>query len=213
MAKADDLLAGMLEELRFGTSCVALRNRKRPQHRLDPRRLAAMTDTDWFDRVAAIRQWSRHGVRAPHKPLLLLYAIGQLVRLGTSRVSFAAAEGPLRDLLLEFGPPGTGGTPNYPFYHLTKDGLWLLETTDGSPSPGDSAADLRRCAVGRFPPDFEEALSDPALCSRIISHLLKEHFPATMHSRLREAVGLSASLNPIWMNRVALYPASDLARS
>jgi len=55
------------------------------------------------------------GVRAPHKPLLLLYAIGRLFRFGKSEVTFREAEEPLRRLILSYGPPGAGGTPQYPF--------------------------------------------------------------------------------------------------
>nr|WP_244301910.1 MULTISPECIES: hypothetical protein [Microbispora] len=33
---------------------------------------------DWVERVAGIKPWKRHGERAPHKPLLLLYALGRL---------------------------------------------------------------------------------------------------------------------------------------
>lgn len=32
---------------------------------------------DWLERTAQLRQWSRSGTRAPHKPLLLLYALGR----------------------------------------------------------------------------------------------------------------------------------------
>lgn len=31
---------------------------------------------DWLERTAKLRQWSRGGTRAPHKPLLFLYALG-----------------------------------------------------------------------------------------------------------------------------------------
>lgn len=41
------------------------------------RNLAAVPATDgWLERVASIRQWTRNGERAPHKPSLLLYALG-----------------------------------------------------------------------------------------------------------------------------------------
>ena len=77
----------------------------------------------WLDRVASIRRWSRGGERAPHKPLLLLYALGRLQRTGQSRVSFADAEPDVTRLLSEFGP-ARATTPAYPFHHLQTDGLW-----------------------------------------------------------------------------------------
>jgi len=33
--------------------------------------------TAWLERIGAIRQWQASGIRAPHKPLLVLYALGQ----------------------------------------------------------------------------------------------------------------------------------------
>jgi putative restriction endonuclease len=149
-----------------------------------------MTEVDWLKRVASIRQWSRWGTRAPHKPLLLLYAIGRLMRFGRSRVSFREAEEPLKMLLRTFGPPGTGATPQYPFCRLAKDGLWRVEMTDGSPVLNDRPADLRRSAVGSLTPEFEMALADPVLRARIVRYLLSEHFPARVHNRLLAAVQL-----------------------
>lgn len=37
---------------------------------------------DWVERVAEVRRWTRGGERAPHKPLLLLYALGRFQRHG-----------------------------------------------------------------------------------------------------------------------------------
>jgi len=66
----------------------------------------AADDEDWLDRVAHIRAWSKRGVRAPHKPLQLLYALGRIQQLGANvPVPYAEAEKPLDALLAEFGPP------------------------------------------------------------------------------------------------------------
>ena len=68
-----------------------------------------MSETDgWLERIARIRQWSRNGERAPHKPLLLLYVLGRLQRIGSTEVPYAEAEPALAQLLQDFGPPGGG---------------------------------------------------------------------------------------------------------
>jgi putative restriction endonuclease len=54
-----------------------------------------------FDRLAV---WSRGDQRAPHKPLLVLYALGRWQR-GQPDVTFREAEPELTALLREFGPP------------------------------------------------------------------------------------------------------------
>jgi signal transduction histidine kinase len=84
---------------------------------------AVAAGTDWVERVAHIRAWSRNGMRAPHKPLLLLYLLGRLQRSGANvPVSFTEAEVPVGRLLADFGPPAPTNA-GYPFHHLTSDGL------------------------------------------------------------------------------------------
>jgi putative restriction endonuclease len=144
---------------------------------------------DWLERVAAIRQWSRGGIRAPHKPLLILYAIGRLQRFGTSAVTFREAEEPLRRLLLAYGPPGTGSTPQFPFRRLENDGLWYVDAGAG-PDPGERLSDLRRTARGAFSADFEAALTDPSLRASIVGFLLEEHFPPSLHDNLLADAGI-----------------------
>jgi hypothetical protein len=44
---------------------------------------------DWVERVTKLRQWTRHGERAAHKLLLLLYALGHFQRYGDTPISFS----------------------------------------------------------------------------------------------------------------------------
>src|SRR5579871_2027328 len=83
---------------------------------------------DWADRVTHLRQWTRGRERAPHKPLLLLYALGRFQRTGDSPILFSEAEAELGQLLKEFGPPRPT-SPAYPFHHLTNDGFWVVNTS------------------------------------------------------------------------------------
>ena len=53
----------------------------------------------WIERVTHLNQWIRGGERAPHKPLLLLYALGRLQRTGSASVAFIDAEPDLKRLL------------------------------------------------------------------------------------------------------------------
>jgi putative restriction endonuclease len=48
--------------------------------------------------------WKKGGERAPHKPLLALYALGRCRRGEGRLLSYADVDRDLRKLLMEFGP-------------------------------------------------------------------------------------------------------------
>lgn len=71
---------------------------------------------DWLERTTRLRQWTRNGTRAPHKPLLLLYALGRFQEDADSELRYSAVEEDLQRLLTEYGPPNKT-SPAYPFLH------------------------------------------------------------------------------------------------
>ncbi|MFH8659452.1 phosphorothioated DNA-binding restriction endonuclease [Streptomyces afghaniensis] len=146
---------------------------------------------DWLERIANLRQWTRSGTRAPHKPLLLLYALGRFQRDAEGGLRYSAVEQDLQRLLTEYGPPNKT-TPAYPFHHLVSDGVWEVRTDRGPGSPGSGVRDLRETgAVGQLTPDLRAALRrEPELLGRVARLLLDLHFPPSLHSELCEAVGL-----------------------
>ena len=84
--------------------------------------MKAMTREELGEKFARIRPWQRRGERAPHKPLLLLYAPG---RLSERWLPWAEVKADLGRLLEEFGPPRRT-KPRGPFVHLCSDGLWTF---------------------------------------------------------------------------------------
>ncbi|MEU6347709.1 phosphorothioated DNA-binding restriction endonuclease [Streptomyces sp. NPDC047072] len=146
---------------------------------------------DWVERAAKLRQWSRDGVRAPHKPLLLLYALGRYQADTEDALPYTAVEGDLKRLLTEYGP-ARATTPAYPFHHLTNDEVWEVRTDRGAGSPGPAVGKLRESrAAGRLAPDLRAALRrEPSLLGRIARVLLDLHFPPSLHQDLCDAVGL-----------------------
>jgi putative restriction endonuclease len=149
---------------------------------------------DWLDRVAHIRAWSKGGVRAPHKPLLLLYMLGRLQQLKANvPMAYSEAEKPLDALLAEFGPPHPT-TSVYPFHHLTSDGLWVVKTSAGEGSPGATKTAMRQ-ATGELAPNFAaDLLGKPDLLSAVAHYLLDENFPQTLHQDICDQVGLNFTL-------------------
>src|SRR3954471_7478286 len=69
--------------------------------------------------------WKQGDQRAPHKPLLVLYALGRW-QAGQKEVSFRQVEPDLTALLREFGPPRKSGHPEQPFWRLQRDGVWTV---------------------------------------------------------------------------------------
>ncbi|MFH8802624.1 phosphorothioated DNA-binding restriction endonuclease [Streptomyces sp. NPDC017936] len=157
---------------------------------------------DWLDRTAKLRQWARNGTRAPHKPLLLLYALGRFQEDAEEELRYSAVEGDLQRLLAEYGPPHRTSAA-YPFHHLVGDGVWEVRTDRGPGSPGTGLRELRETgAAGRLAPGLRSALRrDPGLLGRIARVLLDRHFPPSLHGELCEAVGLE--LEPAEVERLS----------
>jgi putative restriction endonuclease len=146
-----------------------------------------------FDRL---NLWRRRGQRAPHKPLLILYALGRWVRGETGDIPFAEVNRDLATLLQEFGPPRRSTHPEYPFWRLQNDGVWVVNA-DGTMKPRQSNSDppkgelLAHHARAGFADGVKAALqADPTLVTAIASRLLDNHFPESLHPDILAAVGL-----------------------
>ncbi|HTJ68793.1 MAG TPA: HNH endonuclease [Actinospica sp.] len=146
---------------------------------------------DWIGRIEQLRRWTRNGERAPHKPLLLLFALGRYQADGGAPVRFSEAEGQLNDLLAEFGPPRKS-SPGYPFHHLASDGLWVVRTSEGGSSPGPNLGDLRGSgAEGSLSPELIDALnSDSHLLAQLARVLLDSNFEPSLHADICALAGL-----------------------
>src|SRR5262249_39655594 len=147
-----------------------------------------------FDRLNV---WSRGGQRAPHKPLLALYALGRWSRGDRGEIPFHEAERGLEGLLPEFGPERRSYHPEYPFWHRRSAGAGVvgadgpLVARKGGSSPSKSELVVRHARAG-FSDDVQAAFrSDPALVGKIAARLLEHHFPESLHTDILEAVGLT----------------------
>lgn len=146
--------------------------------------------------ITSLRPWQRGHERAPHKPLLLLWALARVQQGGSPRIHFMEVEEPLTRLLREFGPARRTYHPEHPFWHLRTDGIWSVDRDDdlrvsegkGSPSAG---AMRRIDATAGFVPQVQALLgSDPTLVRELATLLLESHFPESMHEEIASAVGL-----------------------
>lgn len=140
--------------------------------------------------------WKRGEQRAPHKPLLLLYALGKCASGVDRLLPYRDIDSDLRKLLIDFGPPRKSFHPEYPFWRLQNDGLWEIDgavnlTLRQSSTDAKKSELIKYDIHGGFPKDiFVLLLNDRELTHTLSSHLLESHFPASMHQDIMDAVGI-----------------------
>ena len=150
---------------------------------------------DVVDQLTNLNVWQRGDERAPHKPLLLLYAIAQYLRGHDRLIPFREVDGPLRQLLIDFGPARTAYHPELPFWHLQSDGVWELnglckpDGRVGSTSIKKSLL-VRNDVHGGLTLPLYQAVQDPKVASRVIEALLTNTFPETYHDDILVALAL-----------------------
>ena len=155
-----------------------------------------MTDYKPFnlvDQIRALRTFKSGTRRAPHKPLLILYAIGQL-QAGNKTVTFPEVKTALLPLLDAYAPPVRGRhQPELPYWHLSTDGLWDVHDRDeldrqASGFPRMSA--LQNSTAGFTDEVAEQLSTDSELTATIVAQLLDEHFAPSTHEAILNAAGI-----------------------
>jgi putative restriction endonuclease len=141
-------------------------------------------------RLTVLRQHEHNGRRSPHKPLLVLLALGRLHTTGSSAISWSEARTQLADLIAEFGPASRTSRAQsaaYPFTHLRNDRVWALDHD----VPMDRIGPLaKHRVVGRMEQALESLLAqDRALRLSAARAMVDSHFPDTIASDVLTAVG------------------------
>lgn len=152
--------------------------------------------SDLLERFARLQVWRRAGERAPHKPLLVLFALGRLLSGHERLAPYPVIDDALGRLLREFGSVRRSVHPEYPFWRLQNDGVWEvrgagdLRTRRGGTEPLRS--ELMRGAVrGGFTPEIASRLrADHSMAYAIAHAVLDAHFPPSIHDDILASVGL-----------------------
>jgi putative restriction endonuclease len=140
--------------------------------------------------------WRRGDERAPHKPLLVLYALGKLQAGADRLIPFDELEKPLARLLEDFGPPRKSVHPELPFFHLQTDGVWEIDDNVGltvrKGSKNPLRSELRKWRIaGGFELAVYQALKDrPEAVRELARAILAAHFPDSLCDGIAQAVGL-----------------------
>jgi putative restriction endonuclease len=147
--------------------------------------------------IEGITVWKRGAQRAPHKPLLVLYALARSQRNRERFIPYPEIDEKLKQLLMDFGPIRKNYHPEYPFWRLQNDGIWELKGSENVRilSSGDPRrVDLidRNVGGGLTKDIFELLIAHPESTSELATSILEANFPASIHEDILQAVGLDA---------------------
>lgn len=140
--------------------------------------------------------WKRGSQRAPHKPLLLLYAMGKWSN-GQHEFKWQTVKKDVGALLEQFGGNAKVDVSN-PFARLRNDlngELWIVEgelVLGVSDNPSIATLNTNNNSA-RFHPSFEEVLRDKQEFDRVVNELLVEHFSETQFDDILNACGINLS--------------------
>ncbi len=147
-----------------------------------------------IEQIGNIRTWQRGDIRAPHKPLLLLYALGKVSRGEPRLLTYASVVDDLRKLLIEFGPYRRMHYPSYPFVKLCNDGdFWVIEGKQVLNTTKDWSD--RELVDNRTSGGFSEEIyallkNDKQLLNDFARLILDQYFDDTLQQDILAQVGL-----------------------
>ena len=150
-----------------------------------------------LSRFRELRLWASNGQRAPHKPLLVLWAIGRCFRGEERFVSYREADRELAKLLATFGPHRRTVHTETPFWRLQNDGVWEIRDahriTVGPGGDAHKSALLRENAHAGFPKNIQDALrSNDELAVQLASTLVAAHFPPSIRDEVLQSAGIKS---------------------
>jgi len=156
--------------------------------------MAQMTREELFKKLASLRKANfAGGGRSPYKPLLLLWALGQLKSDETRVHVYADVEQEVSQLIDEFSPVSVNRyRAEMPFFHLEKE-LWDL-SADGELEPKRSVL-RRNNATASLKPEVKSLLlAEAALIEEAARFLVETHFTESYLEPIFVAIGLDFGL-------------------
>lgn len=141
-----------------------------------------------------LKVWKRRGIRAPHKPLLMLVALRAALEDGDRLLPFHQWDQRLRPLLRKYTTSKSLHT-EYPFWRLQKDGIWEVPDVNAlirrrsNDDPLKSEL-IKKSIQGGFTANMFHALTeDVAFRSEFITAMLR-YFPELVHKELLRDLNL-----------------------
>lgn len=147
--------------------------------------------------VCNLKMWRKGAETAPHKPILILYALTRCESGGSRMIGFVEIEQALTPLLKAVQRNRPVVEPRYPFWRLQSDGLWEVESDGpmlqrrGNTDPLRSEL-IAKNARGGFPTAIFNALaSDAQFRARVSRLVLERYFSDAEQVDLRRLLGVS----------------------
>lgn len=163
-----------------------------------------MKKKDIIEKFQELNRRQTDGQYSPHKPLLVLYAIGKLLNDEKRLIPYSEVDKYLGELLQEFGSDEMKYGTNYPFWRLRNDSVWEVTDEDHLETLQNEKKDISRKKLLKFNPSggfhediAQEVIRDEDLRNAIIDYMLNEYLSSlssTCHSRILQAVGIEFSL-------------------
>ncbi len=150
------------------------------------------TIIELFDRI---KPFKRNGVISPHRPLLVLYAIGKLINNEQRIHTYAEIEESFGKLLKKFGPRKTNKGTHDPFWRLKKYCVWFVTNADSIEEDVSGNVKPRELHDNNVSGGFHEAiieqfLSDPTLHIEVTQMMLERTFHESKYKEVIHAVGI-----------------------
>ncbi|MDK8643660.1 phosphorothioated DNA-binding restriction endonuclease [Niallia taxi] len=145
-------------------------------------------------KIQKLSIWKNGDQRAPHKPLLILYALGQMQADSERFIPYEVTKVKLTELLREFGPIRKSYHPEEPIVRLKKDGIWMLDKEVNEKSPNNRQLINDHVSGGFTSEIFNLLYDNQSLMQEVSQVILDQHFPETLHEDLLDAVGLDFTL-------------------
>ena len=148
-----------------------------------------------LERFQRLRQWGNNDQRAPHKPLLALWAIGRCLSGANRMAPFSLVDQELGELLKAFGPHRKATHTEYPFWRMRNDGVWQvdqLESVITSKSGDALRSSLLKGNVhgGLLDDDYAAFRENREAALHVADMLIEAHFPSSYRDDILCATGI-----------------------
>ncbi|MBF2755579.1 MAG: HNH endonuclease [Gammaproteobacteria bacterium AqS3] len=155
-----------------------------------------ITDAEIIEKLGNLKFVNRSGGnRSPHKPLMVLLALGKVAHKEPRFLSYVNIRAEGEKLIRKFGPKAKKPDPALPFTHLVTNKVWEIENMERI---GTDLMKIRDHAVlkrhdahaGFSQPIYNKLCGDHDLILKTAQTLLNKEFPDSMHDDILKAVGL-----------------------